>query len=48
MDVTFYIPGTVPKEENTEANTDEEDVEELNADAVCLVLSEDKMQSIYI
>lgn len=48
MDVTFYIPGTVPKEENTEANTDEEDVEELNADAVCLVVSEDKMQSIYI
>ncbi|GAB5586132.1 FACT complex subunit [Umbelopsis nana] len=34
MDITFYVPGTVPKEENADGNTDEDDGEELNADAV--------------
>ncbi|KAG2184674.1 hypothetical protein INT43_000587 [Umbelopsis isabellina] len=34
MDITFYVPGTVPKEENADGNTDEDDAEELNADAV--------------
>ncbi|KAI9279685.1 hypothetical protein BC943DRAFT_283908 [Umbelopsis sp. AD052] len=29
MDITFYIPGTVPKEENADGNTDEEDAEEV-------------------
>jgi structure-specific recognition protein 1 len=34
MDITFYIPGTVPKEENVDGNTDEDEAEEVNADAV--------------
>jgi structure-specific recognition protein 1 len=34
MDMTFYIPGTVPKEENADENTEEDDAEEVNADAV--------------
>jgi structure-specific recognition protein 1 len=36
MDITFYIPGTVPKEENADGNTDEDDGEEVNADAVSI------------
>jgi structure-specific recognition protein 1 len=41
MDITFYVPGTVPKEENADGNTDEDDGEELNADAVSQLLKID-------
>jgi structure-specific recognition protein 1 len=42
MDITFYVPGTVPKEENADGNTDEDDAEELNADAVSFLLMSTK------